>query len=112
MKKFTLYYFKADDEGGYGVCKSKDFTPMRGYRPQTGWRAEKSVKIADFDTIEELATIFQADEKEENDAYLKEAQNNTDPDVVFGEVVYHNFNYHYAEAKMMIEEMMDTEDFI
>lgn len=38
MKKFTLYYFKADDEGGYGVCKSKDFTPMRDYRPQTGWR--------------------------------------------------------------------------
>ena len=112
MKKFTLYCFKADDEGGYGVCKAEDFTPMLDYRPQTGWRAEKSIKIADFDTVAELATILQADERIENDAYLKEAKNNTDLDVVFGKVIYHNFNYHYNEAKMMMEDMMEDEDFI
>ena len=27
MKKFTLYSFSADDEGGYGICKSEKFTP-------------------------------------------------------------------------------------
>lgn len=38
MKKFTLYSFSADDEGGYGICKSEKFTPELGYKPWTGWR--------------------------------------------------------------------------
>ena len=52
MKKFTLYSFSADDEGGYGICKSEKFTPELVYKPWTGWRARKSEKIADFDTTE------------------------------------------------------------
>lgn len=36
MKKFTLYSFRTDNEGGYGICKSEDFTPELDYEPQSG----------------------------------------------------------------------------
>ena len=106
MKKFTLYSFKADDEGGYNICKSDEFTPMRDYRPWTGWRAKKSVKIADFNTTEELAMILQKEEKESNDKYLEKKRKNTNPRVVFGDVIYHDFEYHFSDAEMMMEDFL------
>ena len=106
MKKFTLYSFSADDEGGYGVCKSEKFTPELGYKPWTGWRARKSEKIADFDTTEELAMILQKEEKERNDKYLEEKRKNTNPRVVFGDVIYHDFEYHFSDAETMMEDFL------
>lgn len=104
MKKFTLYAFRTDNEGGYRICKSDDFTPNLGYEPLSGWRAKKSTKIADFDTVEELAMILQKKEKEGNDMYLEKKRKNTDPHVVFGDVIYHDFEYHFSDAEIMMED--------
>ena len=106
MKKFTLYSFSADDEGGYGICKSDDFTPDLGYEPLSGWRAKKSTKIDDFDTVEELAMILQKEEKESNDKYLEKKRKNTNPRVVFGDVIYHDLEYHFSDAETMMEDFL------
>lgn len=110
MKKFTLYSFRTDNEGGYRICKSEDFTLELAYEPQSGWRAEKSTKIADFDTVEELAMILQKEEKEDNDIYLEEKRKNTNPRVVFGDVIYHDFEYHFSDAEMLMEDFLSTLD--
>lgn len=110
MKKFTLYSFRTDNEGGYGICKSEDFTPELDYEPQSGWRAEKSSKVADFDTIQELAMILQKEEKESNDVYLEKKRKNTDPQVVFGDVIYHDFEYHFSDAEIMMEDFLSMLD--
>jgi hypothetical protein len=57
MPKYTLYAWRSDDEGGLNICKCEDFTPSRGYNPESGWRARPSEKIGDFDTAEELAAL-------------------------------------------------------
>ncbi len=59
MKTYTLYAWLADNEGGYSVCKTQEFTPERDYLPNTGWRARPSEKIAEFDTADELISILQ-----------------------------------------------------
>lgn len=110
MKKFTLYSFRTDNEGGYGICKSEDFTSELDYEPQSGWRAEKSSKVADFDTIQELAMILQKEEKESNDVYLEKKRKNTDPHVVFGDVIYHDFEYHFSDAEIMMEDFLSMLD--
>lgn len=58
MKKFTLYAWRADDEGGIGICDSANFTPSIGYHPETGCWARPSVKISEFDTAQELAQLL------------------------------------------------------
>lgn len=63
MKTYTLYAWMADNEGGYAVCKTEEFTPERDYFPQTGWRASLSEKIAEFDTDDELASILEQEYK-------------------------------------------------
>ena len=63
-------------------------------------------KIADFDTTEELAIILQKEEKERNDKYLEEKRKNTNPRVVFGDVIYHGFEYHFSDAETMIEDFL------
>jgi hypothetical protein len=62
MKKFTVYAWIADDEGGLGVCLSEEFTSSVGYHPESGWRAKPSEKIGESDTMEELAEIISADD--------------------------------------------------
>ena len=58
MKKFTLYAWHADDEGGIGICESVNFTPSIGYYPETGCWARPSEKISEFDTAQELAQLL------------------------------------------------------
>lgn len=74
--KYTLYVWCADNEGGYGICPYGEFTPYKGYHPESGWRARPSVKIGDFTTATELASLLYHDcpecYKDENQA-LKEA---------------------------------------
>ena len=55
---WTLYSWRSDNEGGIGVCRSSEFTPMTGYQPETGWRAEPSEKIGDFSNIDELIQVL------------------------------------------------------
>ena len=56
--KYTLYAWRSDNEGGIGVCLSDKFTPMTGYQPETGWRAEPSEKIGEFSNIDELIEVL------------------------------------------------------
>lgn len=58
MKKYTLYYYREDDCGGYDICKYGEFTPRLGYNPSSGHNARPSKKIGDFDNAEELATLL------------------------------------------------------
>ena len=58
MKKYTLYYYQTDNEGGYGICLSEDWNPRVGYEPWTGWRARPSEFIGVFDTVEELVDLM------------------------------------------------------
>lgn len=64
MKTYILYAWMADNEGGYAVCKSDEFTPERDYKPETGWMAKPSEKIAEFDTDSELISILEKEYKE------------------------------------------------
>lgn len=57
MKKYTLYYYREDDCGGYGICKYGEFTPRLDYNPSSGHNARPSKKIGDFDNTEELAIL-------------------------------------------------------
>ena len=57
MKKYTLYYYREDDCGGYDICKNGEFTPYLGYNPSSGHNAKLSKKIGDFDNSEELSML-------------------------------------------------------
>ena len=57
MEKYTLYYFRSDNEGGYGICYSDEWSPRVGYEPWTGWRARPSEFVGNFNTAEELADL-------------------------------------------------------
>lgn len=62
MKRYTVYAWCSDDEGGEAVCLSSDWNPMIGYDPESGWRAEPSKKIGEFDTKEDLKQLlYEAD---------------------------------------------------
>ena len=61
---YTLFTWFADDEGGYSICRSEDFSPNLNYYPASGWRARPSVKIGDFTTIEELTNLLFAHDQE------------------------------------------------
>lgn len=73
--KYTLYAWCADDEGGLSICNFGEFTPKRDYHPESGWRAQPSVKIGDFTTASELAALLYKDcpefYKDENHALVK-----------------------------------------
>ena len=56
--KYTLYLWRTDDEGGYGMVESEKFSPSFDYHPETGWRAQPSVKIGEFNTVDELADLL------------------------------------------------------
>ena len=56
--KYTLYVYRYDDEAGYGVVESERFSPSFDYWPESGSRAEPSVKIGEFDTVKELAELL------------------------------------------------------
>lgn len=58
---YTLFAWFADDEGGYSICRSEDFSPNLNYYPESGWRARPSVKIGDFNTFEELVQLILLD---------------------------------------------------
>ena len=58
MKEFTFYWWQSDDEGGYAICKTKEFSPKRNFQPDTGWRARPSVKVGEFNTVEELGELI------------------------------------------------------
>lgn len=64
MKKFTVYAWYADDEGGLAVCLTEKFIPSLGYNPMSGWRAKPSEKIGEFNTIDELADVLFKDDPE------------------------------------------------
>lgn len=106
MKEFTLYVFRSDDEGGYGVCKTAEWSPKIGYNPESGWRAKPSEKVGEFDSVEELANILMSNEKEMNDLYLAKKNVNTNPRVIYGNVIYHNFEYHLRDAVDMMDDVI------
>lgn len=58
--KYTLFSWRSDNEGGIGVYPADKFTPMIGYQPNTGWRAEPSQKIGDFSNTDELIEVLLA----------------------------------------------------
>ena len=58
MKKFSVYVWKSDDEGGFGICRAEQFSSSLGYRPESGQLARPSQKIGEFNTVEELAEIL------------------------------------------------------
>ena len=60
--KYTLYAWRTDDECGLDICFSSEFSSSTGYYPETGWRAEPSVKIGEFNTVSELADLLIADD--------------------------------------------------
>ena len=60
-KQFTYYWWQSDDEGGYAICKTEEFSPSRNFQPESGWRARPSVKVGEFDTWEELGEIIYAE---------------------------------------------------
>jgi hypothetical protein len=64
MKKFTVYSWRADDEGGIDVCLTNEFNPSLRYNPYSGWRARPSKKIGEFNTIDELADVLFANNPE------------------------------------------------
>ena len=57
-KLYTLYSWRTDDEGGYGVCKKDKFSYKVGYRPETGPWARPSIWVGDFNTFEELTELI------------------------------------------------------
>lgn len=63
-KLYTLYAWRTDDEGGYAVCKREEFSPSLRYRPESGPWARPSIKIGDFNTIEELTDLIFAECKD------------------------------------------------
>lgn len=64
MKKFTVYSWRTDDEGDIDVCLTEKFSPSLKYDPYSGWRARPSIKIGEFDTVDELADVLFADSPE------------------------------------------------
>lgn len=74
MKKFTLYSWQSDDEGGEGVCLSEKFTTNVGYQPWTGWRAMPSYKIGEFGTVEELENLLKDFHEDYYNEYPEELQ--------------------------------------
>ena len=71
-KAYTLYAWRADDEGGWSICKRENFSPQRDYYPESGWRAQPSQRIGDFDTTEELADLIFAEVHDYDAEYTKE----------------------------------------
>ena len=69
--KYTLYAWRSDDEGDFGICKCGDFTPNLNYHPESGWRARPSVKIGDFNTAEELAELAEISIEEANEWFAE-----------------------------------------
>ena len=77
MKNYTLFAWCADNEGGYSICLSEKFSAKTAYDPGSGWRARPSVKIGEFDTIEELTSLIYTDDPEwfaDLDEAMKEAK--------------------------------------
>ena len=60
-KRYTLYAWRTDDEGGYSVCKREEFSPQRNYHPESGPWAHPSQKVGDFNTLEELTNLLATD---------------------------------------------------
>ena len=58
IKKYIAFSWNADDEGGYWMCPNGEFNPNMGYDPNSGWRAQPSVAIGEFSTVEELAHLL------------------------------------------------------
>jgi hypothetical protein len=63
MKEFTFYWWQSDDEGGYAICRTEEFSPKRNFQPESGWRARPSVKVGEFNTVEELGEIIYNENK-------------------------------------------------
>ena len=107
MKKYALYDWLADDEGGFGVCLSKDWNPSVGYYPETGWMARPSILVGDFDTVEECAKLLQQDEEEACLDYEKRARENKDPRIRFADIPLKRMSYDYwlEEAKDLMENL-------
>lgn len=58
MKKFVVYAWNSDNEGGFGICRTEQFSPLLGYQPESGPWARPSQKIGEFNTVEELARLL------------------------------------------------------
>lgn len=83
MKKYAAYNWMADDEGGTEICFASDWSPEKGYRPWTGWRARPSVLIGYFDTAEELAKLMYDEDNRWKSEYEKAARENKNPRVKY-----------------------------
>lgn len=100
-KKYTLYTFVTDDEGGDGVCLSKDFDiNLKGNK--------HFMRIGSFDNINQLATLLQIEEQKSNDVYIRMSKNNTNSNIIFipeDDIIYNDINYHLSEAKKFMEDL-------
>lgn len=65
MKEYTFYWWQSDDEGGYAICRTEEFSPKRNFQPESGWRAHPSVKVGEFNTVEELGELIYEENKGE-----------------------------------------------
>ena len=64
-KLYTFYAWRTDDEGGYDVCQREEFSPSLRYHPESGPWARPSIKIGDFNTLEELTKLIYEEFKEQ-----------------------------------------------
>lgn len=100
-KKYTLYTFVIDDEGGDRVCLSKDFDiNLKGNK--------HFMRMGNFDNINQLATLLQIEEQKSNDAYIRASKNNTNSNIIFipeDDIIYNDINYHLLEAKELMEDL-------
>ena len=44
-KRYTLYAWRSDDEGGYGICFSDEFSSSLNYQPESGCNAVPSERL-------------------------------------------------------------------
>ena len=105
MKKYAVYDWMADDEGGTDICLAEEWTPMRDYYPESGWRAKPSTLVGYVDTVDELAHMLWKRDNDLADAYEEEAKKNTNPHVKYGSVVRQSLETWLIVANEMFNSM-------
>ncbi len=84
-KQYTFYYWESDESAGYRVCLTEEFSPQKDYRPETGWGARPSIKVGEFNTLEELADIIFEEFKSDTGEGMTEEDCWEDAEVFFSE---------------------------
>lgn len=60
---YTLFVWAPNDEpGGYGICKSDEFSYSYGGILPNGWRCRPSVRLGNFSSEKELMDLLVKDD--------------------------------------------------